>query len=64
MIKSLLVFLALSFSVSLSAQKPKEQLLVIGTYTTGASEGIYVYKFNTETGENSFVSSVKTSCSR
>ncbi len=26
-------------------------LLYVGTYTSGASEGIYVYKFNTETGE-------------
>jgi len=34
---------------------------VIGTYTSGTSDGIYVYKFNTETAENSFVSSVKTS---
>ena len=61
MIKSLLVFLVLSLSVNLSAQRSKEQFLIIGTYTSGSSDGIYVYKFNTETGENSFVSSVKTS---
>lgn len=61
MIKSLLVFLVLSLSVSLSAQKTKEQFLIIGTYTPGTTDGIYVYKFNTETGENSFVSSVKAS---
>ncbi len=61
MIKSLLVFFALGLSVSLSAQKSKEQFLIIGTYTSGTNDGIYVYKFNTETGENSFVSSVKTS---
>ena len=61
MIKSLLAFLVLSLSVSLSAQKPKEQFLIIGTYTSGSNDGIYVYKFNTETGENNFASSVKTS---
>src|SRR6186713_1337023 len=61
MIKSLLAFLILALSVDLSAQKSKEQLLIIGTFTSGTSDGIYVYKFNTETGENSFVSSVKTS---
>ena len=61
MIKSFLVFFVLCLSVDLSAQKPKEQFLIIGTYTPGSSDGIYVYKFNTETGENSFVSSVKTS---
>lgn len=61
MIKSFLAFLFLALCIDLSAQKPKEQLLLIGTYTSGTSDGIYVYKFNTETGENSFVSSVKTS---
>lgn len=60
--KSLIVLFVLCFVVSLSAQKSKEQFLLIGTYTPSAnSDGIYVYKFNTETGENSFVSSVKTS---
>lgn len=62
MIKSLLVLLVLSIGLSLTAQKSKEQFLIIGTYTpTPNSDGIYVYKFNTETGENNFVSSIKTS---
>jgi 6-phosphogluconolactonase len=61
MIRSTLVFLLLAFNLTLCSQKSKEQLLVIGTYTSETSEGIYIYKFNTETGENSFVSSVKTS---
>ena len=30
--------------------------LLIGTYTRGNSEGLYVYKLNTETGEASYVS--------
>ncbi|MEP7108308.1 MAG: lactonase family protein [Ferruginibacter sp.] len=34
--------------------------LLIGTYTSGKSEGIYVYNFNSTSGDNSFVSSVKT----
>lgn len=33
--------------------------LLIGTYTLGLSEGIYVYKFNTETGESEYVSMAK-----
>ena len=63
MTKSILIFLFLSLTLSLSlcSQKTKEQFLVIGTYTSETSDGIYVYKFNTETGENSFVSSAKTS---
>jgi len=61
--KSILIFLllSLSFSLSLCSQKTNDQFLVIGTYTSDKSDGIYVYRFNTETGENSFVSSVKTS---
>ncbi|MDR1161837.1 MAG: lactonase family protein, partial [Tannerellaceae bacterium] len=33
--------------------------LLIGTYTFGLSEGIYVYKFNTETGASEYISVVK-----
>lgn len=33
--------------------------LLIGTYTLGLSEGIYVYKFNTETGVSEYVSMVE-----
>ena len=61
MIKSSFIFLLLAISLSVCGQKSNEQYLVIGTYTSGKSEGIYVYRFNTETGDNSFVSSVKTS---
>ena len=53
--------LNLILSLSLWSQKAKDQFLIIGTYTSEKSEGVYVYKFNTETGDNSFVSSVKTS---
>ena len=64
MIKSIIVLLILSLSLTLNlrSQQSKEKYLVIGTYTSSASDdGIYVYKFNTETGDNSFVSSIKTS---
>ena len=44
-----------------SAFAQKETYLLIGTYTGGKSEGIYVYKFNTENADNSFVSAVKSS---
>ena len=38
-----------------------EHYLLIGTYTKGKSEGIYVYKFNSETGDISPVSKVAAS---
>lgn len=53
--------LNLILTLSLCSQKTKDQFLIIGTYTSEKSEGVYVYRFNTETGENSFVSTVKTS---
>jgi len=63
MIRSVFAFLILSLNLTLtlSAQQSKEKYLIIGTYTSDSSEGIYVYKFNTETGDNSFVSSAKAS---
>lgn len=33
--------------------------LAIGTYTQNGSEGVYLYKFNTETGESSLSSSIE-----
>jgi 6-phosphogluconolactonase len=61
MIRTVLTLLILSLNLSLSAQQSKEKYLIIGTYTSESSEGIYVYKFNTETGDNSFASSAKAS---
>lgn len=51
----LLLFLQ-SIGLLLFSQKNKEQYLIIGTYTTTVSDGIYVFKFNTRTGENSMIS--------
>src|SRR4051812_6280136 len=53
------LFFSLLFTVNaVFAQTNK--LLLIGTYTSDGSEGIYVYNFNAATGDNSFVSAVKT----
>jgi 6-phosphogluconolactonase len=38
-----------------------ESYLIVGTYTGGKSEGIYVYKFNSADGSSKEVSHVKTS---
>jgi len=48
------------FYVITSAQK-KENYLLIGTYTSGKSEGVYVYRFNSNTGNFDSVSMIKTS---
>ena len=56
--KTLLALLLLG---SLAATAQKEPYLLIGTYTSGKSEGIYVYKFNSTTADNSLESVTKTS---
>lgn len=56
--KEFLLAVAACITLSVAAQDTK---LVIGTYTGGGSEGIYIYDFNTGTGDNSFISSVKSS---
>ena len=49
------VFLITFFSFS---QGNNEYYLLVGTYTNGKSEGIYVYKFNSSSGEFSPVSKI------
>jgi 6-phosphogluconolactonase len=56
---TLLICLAVLHIVSL-AQK-KENYLLIGTYTGAKSQGIYVYRFNSLTGDFDSVSMIKTS---
>jgi 6-phosphogluconolactonase len=56
--KSFIIFLTLVFPIVALSQNT---YLLIGTYTSTKSEGIYVYKFDTTTAENSFVSVAKTS---
>ena len=48
-----------SMAVGQQPSNGTEKYLLVGTYTTGKSEGIYVYKFNTQTGEVKFVSAAK-----
>ena len=48
--------LAILLFLPLFAFSQNEHYLLIGTYTSGKSEGIYVYKFNSNTGDFSFVS--------
>jgi 6-phosphogluconolactonase len=57
--KKIILLFSLLYCINAAAQK--ENYLLIGTYTSGKSEGIYVYNFNSATGDNSLVSSVKTS---
>jgi 6-phosphogluconolactonase len=56
--KNLLLFFALPFL--LLSEGPNENYLVVGTYTGGKSEGIYVYKFNSDDGSAEAVSHIKT----
>ena len=46
---------------NVAAQKSKNYFLFVGTYTSGKSEGIYVYNFNTDSGKTNYINSVKTS---
>lgn len=57
--KILFFFLAATISLVALAQSAENYLLV-GTYTAGRSEGIYVYKFNSVTGDVDPVSMIKT----
>lgn len=58
MLTRLLIAMLLLGSTSVAFTQTNTYLLV-GTYTSGKSEGIYVYNFNLATGDNSFVSSTK-----
>jgi 6-phosphogluconolactonase len=57
----LLSFLLLitMYSCAQVNKNAKEYYLFLGTYTSGKSEGIYVYRFNSETGEYSLVNTGK-----
>ncbi len=56
--KKIIIALIFLSVLDAAAQQP---YLLIGTYTAGKSEGIYVYNFNTATAENSLISVTKTS---
>jgi len=58
--KNILLLLLVTFYFVSCAQK-NENYLLIGTYTSGKSEGVYVYRFNSTTGDFDSVSMIKTS---
>jgi len=63
MLMSLTTVLLSSFSSKENIKnttKDSDLYLLIGTYTSGSSKGIYVYRFNTETGESSYVSEINS----
>lgn len=57
--KNLLLIILVIIQFVTNAQK-NENYLLIGTYTTGKSEGVYVYRFNSATGDFDSVSMAKT----
>jgi 6-phosphogluconolactonase len=58
--KKLLIIISLALPLFGSAQKkaPKTFDLLIGTYTTGESKGIHVYRFYEETGKLAYLSEI------
>lgn len=59
--KYFLTIIYFSCCLFVFSQPTNEFYLIAGTYTTAKSEGLYVYKFNTLTGENKLISTTKTS---
>src|SRR5687768_1547791 len=55
------VFISAIVTVALFFPPAKENYLIVGTYTGGESEGVYVYKFNSADGSFKQVSYIKTS---
>jgi 6-phosphogluconolactonase len=55
--KKILLVLSIALSFQSLAQK---DILIVGTYTTGKSEGIYLYSFDNKTGETAKLSSAKS----
>ena len=54
-------FFLLSLLAFSAATAQKNPYLLVGTYTSGKSEGIYVYQFDTKTADNNLISVAKTS---
>ena len=55
---SCLLLSLLAFSAATAQKNP---YLLVGTYTSGKSEGIYVYQFDTKNADNNLISVAKTS---
>lgn len=58
--KKLILPLAFLAAMHTTTAQNNENYMLVGTYNSPKSEGIYVYKFNSETGEATAVSSVAT----
>jgi len=58
--KKFLLMVSILMPMFLSAQKPLPKVydVLIGTYTTGSSKGIYVYRFYTEKGKLEYLSQI------
>ncbi len=54
-------FIVLCFTFCLLTVNAQDFYLFVGTYTTGKSKGIYVYKFNSKNGEVEWVSNTDSS---
>ena len=54
------IFFLLFVLIAAHSAKAQNNYLVVGTYTSGKSEGIYVYNFNSSTGNFSYVSKIKS----
>ncbi|WP_158825376.1 lactonase family protein [Mucilaginibacter lacusdianchii] len=54
--RTLLLIALLPFLVKAQPKPPKSLDLLIGTYTSGESKGIYVYRFYTESGRLAYLS--------
>src|SRR5215475_4938352 len=50
---------SISYAAEYRSKKPIESLLYVGTYTNGKSEGIYVYRMNSGSGELKHAVTVK-----
>lgn len=57
--KMLCSFFILLVSFAFAQKNSEDHYLLVGTYTSGKSEGVYVYKFNSQNGDFSYVSTAK-----
>lgn len=59
-IRRITVFILILFFASSALPQEKKEILYAGTYTVRGSEGIYVYQFDRNNGDLTFIQSVKT----
>src|SRR5690606_24568953 len=59
LVKPLILTILMAASLNSFSQSKRDYYLLIGTYTKTQDKGIFVYKFDTQTGESSFQSSTE-----